>query len=59
MFKGCKLDTESVKNIAKTISTFSSYIVDPTLTIGVDKMDEEKKKYIKMIEEKGWKVKIE
>ena len=59
MFKGCKLDTESVKNIAETISTFSSYILDPTLTIGVDKMDEEKEKYIKMIEEKGWKVKIE
>ena len=57
MFKGCKLDTESVKNIAETISTASSY--DPTITIGVDEMDEEKEKYIKMIEEKGWKVIVE
>ena len=56
MFRGCKLDTQSVKNIAETISTASSY--DPTITIGVDKMDEEKKKYIKMIEEKGWDVEI-
>lgn len=56
MFEGCKLDTESVKNIAETISnTKDDY---SRITIGVDEMDEEKEKYIKMIKEKGWKVEI-
>lgn len=56
MFKGCKLDTESVKNIAETIA---DGVNDAIITIGVDKMDEEKEKYIEMIKEKGWTVKIQ
>ena len=55
MFEYCVLDTESVKNIAETIAKSNGKII----TIGVDEMDEEKEKYIKMIEEKGWKVEIE
>ena len=56
MFKGCKLDTESVKNIAETISTITR---SSSITIGVDEMDEEKEKYIEMIKEKGWIVRIQ
>ena len=54
MFKYCKLDTESVKNIAETISNGNGN----TITIGVDEMDEQKEKYIEMIKEKGWMVEI-
>ena len=57
MFGGCKLDTESIKNIANTIPNGRGRAT--TITIGVDEMDEEKEKYIKMIEDKGWQVKVQ
>ena len=55
MFSGCKLDTESVKKIAETLPNNN----EGCIMIGVDEMDKEKEKYLKMIEEKGWRVVVE
>lgn len=54
MFRGCRLDKESVINIANTLPTLQNR---DRIDIGIDaslKNDEDVRKAIQTIEEKNW-----
>lgn len=62
MFLGCKLDTESVINIAESIKEWPQPVSgdesEHQIWISVDVFDSEVKKYIKIIERKGWDISL-
>lgn len=62
MFKGCKLDVASVKNIAATLGNVSSYTFECPITIGIDanyKGNSELNAALNTIAAKGWTVEQE